>query len=81
MKKHPEYTGSYIPTLDGWRAIAISLVIFSHLYDSLRNALHHFGIELVAKDVEYIGLFGVQIFFGLSGFLITNRMLNDERAR
>src|SRR5215218_6546752 len=54
-----------IPTLDGWRAIAISMVLWCHVSKS----------ELAA----YGGL-GVDIFFGLSGLLITTLLLEEARS-
>jgi len=58
---------SYIPTLDGWRAISISLVVFSHLVPG-----HPFLVSL--------GPLGVSIFFAISGYLICTLLL-QERAR
>lgn len=56
----------YIPTLDGLRAVAILLVIFSHTTD------HHIHPRIVST-----GFVGVAIFFALSGFLITSRLLEE----
>jgi peptidoglycan/LPS O-acetylase OafA/YrhL len=67
----------YLPTLDGWRAIAIALVIFSHGSDSIKNAIN-INIFYKFPEIKMIGLFGVRLFFGLSGFLITSRLINDE---
>lgn len=66
--------GKYLPTLDGWRAIAILLVLIAHGSDSIYRA---YGVNL--HNLHGIGLFGVQIFFGLSGLLITSRLMADER--
>jgi peptidoglycan/LPS O-acetylase OafA/YrhL len=57
----------YIPTLDGWRAIAISLVLLSH--SSRRSSL-----------AEHLGFLGVAVFFGISGYLICTKLL-VERER
>ena len=51
----------YIPSLDGLRAIAVTMVMFLHA---------HFYL---GKN----GAIGVQIFFILSGFLITTILLNE----
>jgi peptidoglycan/LPS O-acetylase OafA/YrhL len=50
----------YVPALDGIRAVAVLLVM-----------AYHFGIQPVQG-----GLLGVSIFFTLSGFLITEILLN-----
>src|SRR2546423_3295428 len=61
---------NYIPTLDGWRTIAVLLVIGYH------------GTPPTAPwfAVFNYGHHGVNIFFGISGFLICSRLL-DEEAR
>jgi peptidoglycan/LPS O-acetylase OafA/YrhL len=61
-----------IPTLDGWRGVAIIGVIWYH-------AMDYFFIN---KDIPYVSLarfgrFGVDIFFGLSGMLITGLLLEQ----
>lgn len=63
----------YIPTLDGWRAIAVLLVLFSH-------AGHAYARQLPNESwLDHIGTGtqGVNIFFGLSGLLITSRLLEE----
>ena len=62
-------TPPYIPTLDGWRAIAILLVLLQHMTVSIGRA-----VPVLSK----LGPHGVQIFFVLSGFLITRRLLEDD---
>jgi peptidoglycan/LPS O-acetylase OafA/YrhL len=74
---------SYLPTLDGWRAVAIGLVLVDHGADALITAARHVHLDLArlldANLRMIIGLFGVHIFFGLSGFLITTRLMDEER--
>jgi peptidoglycan/LPS O-acetylase OafA/YrhL len=65
----------HIPTLDGWRAIAILLVMW-----------HHMGTEFYTPE-EYwahsptrFGTIGVPIFFGISGLLICKLLLEEFRS-
>lgn len=62
-----------IPTLDGWRGIAILMVLTAHLQRSLLG--HLFG------GISWLdlGQHGVTIFFVLSGYLITSRLLCEDR--
>src|SRR5258708_5029091 len=63
-----------IPTLDGWRAVAILSVI-----------CHHVMMGFFSSEAAYylttssLGAFGVDVFFGLRGLLITGLLL-QERA-
>jgi peptidoglycan/LPS O-acetylase OafA/YrhL len=60
-----------IPTLDGWRGIAILLVLITHAQAGL------LGYALFPwMDV---GQHGVTIFFVLSGYLITSRLRGESR--
>jgi peptidoglycan/LPS O-acetylase OafA/YrhL len=60
-----------IPTLDGWRGVAILLVLIDH------TARHsRFKDQMWAS----LGFFGVDIFFVLSGYIITARLM-EERAK
>jgi peptidoglycan/LPS O-acetylase OafA/YrhL len=68
---------SYIPTLDGWRAIAVSLVIGAHSYTMLMNN----GTEAarsLATLFSHAG-YGVDIFFALSGYLICTLLLSEKQ--
>jgi len=62
----------YIATLDGWRAVAISGVLVSHSLEQCK-ALPHW-----ATFVYGLGPKGVQLFFAISGFLITSRLLEEH---
>jgi len=70
----------YLPTLDGWRAVAVVLVMLVHGSDSIRHVVspavfRHLG------PIETYGWFGVQIFFALSGFLVCSRLLHERQVR
>ncbi|RYF10509.1 MAG: hypothetical protein EOO42_22510, partial [Flavobacteriales bacterium] len=65
---------TYFPSLNGWRAIAISLVILGHskfVYD------HDSTFYKFAEIFIYAEL-GVRIFFILSGFLITSLLIKQS---
>jgi peptidoglycan/LPS O-acetylase OafA/YrhL len=64
----------YLPTLDGWRAIAIVGVILCH------DSLHTLG-PLSTKWFYLEGRKGVDVFFAISGILICSRLLEEERLR
>jgi peptidoglycan/LPS O-acetylase OafA/YrhL len=68
-------TPAYLPTLDAWRAIAISMVM-----------LHHIAMGFYLREDDFyqqsstlFGAFGVDVFFGLSGLLITKLLLEEAR--
>lgn len=67
-------TQSRILNLDGLRCVAILLVIIGHLrYNQIALNDPSSILRLVAS----FGSMGVDIFFAISGFLITNRLLNE----
>ena len=66
----------YIPSLDGWRAIAIGLVIAAHSYTMLMNGGSRLQI-VAAQFVSHAG-YGVDVFFSLSGFLICTLLLKEK---
>ncbi len=61
----------YLPTLDGWRALAIVSVIFYH------DRVYRFH-GLSTAPIAHFGRFGVELFFGISGLLICTRLLEEE---
>ena len=56
---------SYRPEIDGLRAISVIAVVFYH-------------IEIVFNDLKLFpgGFIGVDVFFVISGYLITSLILN-----
>src|SRR5438477_8743290 len=69
---------NYLPTLDGWRAVAILGVMIAHGTDAL------FNTGGLYPSVRWYGLtrygaLGVDIFFGISGFLICTRLLQEHQ--
>ncbi|WP_259070305.1 acyltransferase family protein [Mucilaginibacter sp. X4EP1] len=67
----------YIPSLNGLRAISISIVILYHLY--YNNFFPKNNIVLkAAGNVLFNGSLGVNIFFVISGFLITTLLLIEN---
>ena len=63
----------YLPTLDGWRAIATLAVIFFH------DRHYSFGPVGTGWLFEH-GNNGVDLFFAISGLLICWRLLEEEKA-
>lgn len=67
----------YISTLDGWRALAILLVIIHHAGTVWFDSPQRYWSSSITRH----GVLGVPIFFGLSGFLITALLLAEFRKR
>jgi peptidoglycan/LPS O-acetylase OafA/YrhL len=68
----------YIPTLDGWRAVAILAVIFSHSQVAFHAAgIDSFRFLLVASWFRL----GVDVFFAISGYLICTQLLVEFEAQ
>lgn len=61
----------YIPTLDGWRTLAVFAVIAYHA-----RAIHVGGVSL--ERLQSYGDRGVQVFFAISGLLICSRLLDEQ---
>ena len=62
-----------IPSLDGLRAVAILLVLFAHVCKT-----RGFPDVPFLRAIGRRGGFGVEVFFVISGFLITNLMLRER---
>lgn len=73
-----ELTASYIPTLDGWRAVAICVVMAQHAADQVTHALGG-QLTTLTDVIRENGRFGVYVFFAISGYLICSRLLVDEQ--
>ena len=72
----------YLSGLDGWRAISILLVIFSHLVSQHDEGFFgQLGGILTDLKIDHhgFGRKGVQIFFCISGFLIFSRILVEMK--
>ena len=66
----------YMPTLDGWRAVAALTVLGSHICSS-NPALP----QPVREFASIAGWNAVSLFFGISGLLITSRLLEEQDVR
>ncbi len=69
---------SHIPGLDGLRGVAILLVLVHML--NLLEAEHGMPAWVFSR-ISQIGWTGVQLFFVLSGFLITGILLDTQRSK
>ena len=74
---------SRIPALDGLRGIAILLVMQYHFWGlafGLSGQLNTSGLDGAIEDVSSIGWSGVDLFFVLSGFLITGILFDAKNG-
>jgi peptidoglycan/LPS O-acetylase OafA/YrhL len=65
------------PALDGLRGVAVTLVFFFHYGGGLTS---HNPLLRLFGHLSAAGWIGVQIFFVLSGFLITSILWNNQTA-
>ncbi len=65
-------SSDYLPTLDGWRAISILAVIFHHSFILSVGPLN-------TRWLHDYGYLGVDVFFAISGILICQRLLVEEK--
>ncbi len=68
-------SAAYIPALDGVRGVAILLVLTCHWVQSIFSLPIHGYLSAAAIPMAFIGHTGVDLFFVLSGFLITRILL------
>jgi len=67
---------SRIEGLDGLRAVAVMTVLVSHIFIAVPGVLQYSIFRTLARG----GFLGVNIFFVMSGFLITSRLLQDKES-
>lgn len=73
----PPAAGARVPALDGVRGLAIMLVVFHHALSS--NADESGGrLRRVISNAAHEGYLGVDLFFALSGYLITSILLRTR---
>jgi peptidoglycan/LPS O-acetylase OafA/YrhL len=65
-----------IPSLDGMRAVAIGLVLLAHA-----RRTHSFPTPVARIAARIHGEIGVEVFFVISGFLITTLILRERERR
>ena len=70
--KRPQFKSGYLPTLDGWRAIAIAAVLLDHATTGFHQRASWYPLFRTGAD-------GVSLFFAISGFLICSRLLEEEQ--
>jgi peptidoglycan/LPS O-acetylase OafA/YrhL len=70
-------TARSIPSLDGLRAASVVIVALSH------SPLHlsRWSDRFAGVDLSWIGQSGVDVFFVISGFLITYLLLKESKSR
>ena len=71
---------NHISQLDGLRGIAVLLVCIAHFYQVDEFALYESSkiLGVISFKLSQIGLRGVDLFFILSGYLITRILLNTK---
>ncbi|RZK28413.1 MAG: acyltransferase, partial [Hymenobacter sp.] len=71
-----------LPSINGLRALSVTMVIIEHLgYTGLYSGIYRYHYVRAGMDFVRDGKLGVSLFFLLSGFLITRRLLAEERER
>ncbi len=67
----------YLPTLHGWRAIAIGAVLLCHGFAPANSDSLPRTQKLISEVALRLGPQGVSLFFAISGFLITTLLLDE----
>lgn len=78
VRSAPPAVLGYLPTLDGWRAVAIALVLIAHASEHPLWVAE--GPDGGWYRLTRYGAFGVTLFFAISGFLITHRLLDERES-
>ncbi len=67
-----------IRVLDGWRGVSILLVIVGHLVND--RFWDDSPVNLLYRFTDVLSVMGVEIFFVISGFIITSLALREEET-
>jgi peptidoglycan/LPS O-acetylase OafA/YrhL len=78
VQKEMHFMKGYLPTLDGWRALAILGVMLHHITVSYFYPHGPYPSEGGLYISRLLGDKGVDIFFAISGFLICSRLLQEH---
>ena len=69
----------YFPNLDGLRFFAFLAVFLAHSFYSESEEITELAVYKVFRSVGHLGMFGVNFFFVLSGFLITYLLIIEKK--
>jgi peptidoglycan/LPS O-acetylase OafA/YrhL len=78
----PKIISKHIPVLDGIRAYAILMVCLVHFFQVDETGLYsnHKYLGVFLYKLSQLGLKGVELFFMLSGFLITGILVDSKKS-
>ncbi|HYG37904.1 MAG TPA: acyltransferase [Cytophagales bacterium] len=71
----------FFPNLDGLRTLAFLAVFFVHSFYTTHEYIRDANIYAFVRAFFSNGMLGVNLFFVLSGFLITYLLLNEEEMK
>lgn len=70
----------FFPNLDGLRFFAFFAVFLAHSFYSPQPEIASSKLYITFREVGHLGMFGVNFFFVLSGFLITYLLLDEKNV-
>ncbi len=71
--------GEYLPILDGWRGVAIGLVLLFHAEWTTTLSTAGAAGRLI-EIIDRAGTLGVLVFFAISGYLITGKLVAEAQT-
>ena len=67
--------------IDGWRGVAASFVVLAHASVYRFSDVHGGAAYVIKRVADPLAEIGVQIFFVISGYIITSLLLREETSR